>query len=191
MPKIKDDTKQIAIREAALKLVIQTGFAGLKMADVAREAGMATGTVYIYYANKEELINELYALTKQEVAEVLLHPAHMAANFYDTFRNMWLGYFAFCRQKPEKMLFVEQFLYSGYVAPEVIEQAEARLEPLNHLLLDAQQQGIIKLLDVELLKAYIQGALHETIKILMKQNRALEDGELNRLFDMTWSSIRK
>jgi AcrR family transcriptional regulator len=191
MPKVKDEFKQIAIRDAALRLVIETGFAGLKMADVAKAAGMATGTVYIYYADKEALINDLYKITKEEVASVLLNPAHMADTFYDTFRRMWYAYYEFCRQKPEKMLFVEQFLYSGIVAESIIEEAENLFIPLDQFLINGQQQGIIKVLDVQLTKAYIQGALHEIVRVLMRQQRDLTRDELERCFDMTWSSIRR
>ena len=45
MPKLKDSTKEAQIRDAALRLVIRTGFNGLKMAEVAKEASIATGTL--------------------------------------------------------------------------------------------------------------------------------------------------
>ena len=109
MPRPRDDNKIPMIQQAALRLVIQTGFSGLKMQDVAKEAGMATGTLYIYYPSKEDLINELFVLTKKEIANVMLHPDNQAETFYQTFKKMWLSYFEFCHQNPEKMLFVEQF----------------------------------------------------------------------------------
>ena len=45
MSRPKDETKIEAIFEATLKLVQKSGFNGLKMADVAKAAGMATGTL--------------------------------------------------------------------------------------------------------------------------------------------------
>ncbi|MBK7429323.1 MAG: helix-turn-helix transcriptional regulator [Saprospiraceae bacterium] len=39
---------------------MKSGYTDLRMADVAKEAGMATGTLYIYFKNKEELINTLF-----------------------------------------------------------------------------------------------------------------------------------
>ena len=52
MPKLKDDQKLKDIQTAAMKLVNKTGFIGLKMAEVASEAKLATGTLYIYYKSK-------------------------------------------------------------------------------------------------------------------------------------------
>ena len=62
--KPKDDEKQRAIAEATFNLVAQTGLSGLTMADIARTAGIATSTLYVYYPSKGELISQLYEEAK-------------------------------------------------------------------------------------------------------------------------------
>ena len=62
--KPKDDEKQRAIAEATFNLVAQTGLSGLTMADIARTAGIATSTLYVYYPSKDELISQLYEEAK-------------------------------------------------------------------------------------------------------------------------------
>ncbi|MBS1565823.1 MAG: helix-turn-helix transcriptional regulator, partial [Bacteroidetes bacterium] len=54
--KPKDDTKIEQIFAATLRLVEEIGVAGITMRQIAREAGMATGTLYIYFKDKESLI---------------------------------------------------------------------------------------------------------------------------------------
>lgn len=44
-----------AILDAGLAVLRETGFGGLTMADVARRAGLAKGTVFLYFATKEAL----------------------------------------------------------------------------------------------------------------------------------------
>lgn len=44
------------IREAALTLFSQRGFGNTTVADIAREAGVAVGTIYHYYKSKEDLL---------------------------------------------------------------------------------------------------------------------------------------
>ena len=53
MPKLKDEAKVSAIYEAALKVILDTGYVGLKMSQVAQEAGIATGTIYTYFKKQE------------------------------------------------------------------------------------------------------------------------------------------
>ncbi|MEY3238895.1 MAG: hypothetical protein RIR11_333 [Bacteroidota bacterium] len=190
MPKLKDEQKLAAIQNAALKLVIRTGFSGLKMADVAKEAGIGTGTMYVYYGDKEQLIEDVYLITKKEIAAVLFDPAHLSDTFQETFKRMWLAYFGFCLQQPEKMLFVEQFLYSGLISESLIDETEAMFMPLDNLLIQAQEQGLIKNVSVEIAKAFIQGAIHEVVKVITKKEYRLIQGELEKCFEMAWGSIK-
>jgi AcrR family transcriptional regulator len=60
MARVKDPAIIDRLFEAALRHVLETGYAGLKMAEVAREAGGATGTIYTYFWGKADLINQLY-----------------------------------------------------------------------------------------------------------------------------------
>jgi TetR/AcrR family transcriptional regulator, repressor of fatR-cypB operon len=190
MPKLKDEQKLAAIQTAALRLVIRTGFSGLKIAEVAREAGIGTGTMYVYYSDKEQLVEDVYLNTKKEIASVLFDPAHISDTFYETFKRMWLAYFGFCLQQPEKMLFVEQFLYSGLISDGLIAETDAMFVPLDHLLIQAQEQGLIKKVSVEITKAFIQGSVHEVVKVITKNEYRLIQGELEKCFEMAWGSIK-
>jgi AcrR family transcriptional regulator len=44
-----------AIMEAAIRIFGRTGFSASKIADIATEAGVATGTLYNYFSSKEEI----------------------------------------------------------------------------------------------------------------------------------------
>ncbi len=57
MPKIVDKPKMRAqILDAAMLCFTQKGYHATKMADVARQAGMAKGTLYLYFTGKDEVI---------------------------------------------------------------------------------------------------------------------------------------
>ena len=47
--------KRLALVEAALGVFSRVGFAAAKMDDVAEEAGVSKGTVYLYFDSKEQL----------------------------------------------------------------------------------------------------------------------------------------
>ncbi|HHX88002.1 MAG TPA: TetR/AcrR family transcriptional regulator [Firmicutes bacterium] len=52
--------KYRAILEAAVKTFARFGFHGTRVADIAREAGVADGTVYIYFRCKEDILISLF-----------------------------------------------------------------------------------------------------------------------------------
>ncbi len=66
MPKIKDSARQALVEErksqilsAAAKVFAQKGFERATIADIAKEAGLAEGSIYNYFKNKADLLVSL------------------------------------------------------------------------------------------------------------------------------------
>ena len=59
-PKEKLNGKYGAILRAAIKVFARSGFFNSKVADVAREAGVADGTVYLYFKNKDDILVSIF-----------------------------------------------------------------------------------------------------------------------------------
>lgn len=53
------DERPQQILDAALAVFGEQGLAGARLDDIARRAGIAKGTIYLYFANKEELFREV------------------------------------------------------------------------------------------------------------------------------------
>ncbi len=69
-PQLRAQARELyrdAILEAAELVFARCGFAGTRMADVAAEAGLATGTLYNYFANRDELLSSLIARRSEEL----------------------------------------------------------------------------------------------------------------------------
>jgi len=64
----RGEQTRTAIVEAALRLFAENGYEATTMRAIAREAGVATGNAYYYYASKEELIREYFARHQAEHA---------------------------------------------------------------------------------------------------------------------------
>jgi len=52
--------KREAILRAAITVFAHNGYFNAKVADVAREAGVADGTVYLYFKSKEEILHSIF-----------------------------------------------------------------------------------------------------------------------------------
>ena len=70
--------KREAILRSAIKVFAQKGYFNSKVADVAKEAGIADGTVYLYFKSKDEILHSVFdrameefiAEGKREIAEI-------------------------------------------------------------------------------------------------------------------------
>jgi TetR/AcrR family fatty acid metabolism transcriptional regulator len=63
--------KRERILDAAEKVFAERGFFAAKVADVAREAGVADGTIYLYFKNKDDLLVSLFEARMQVVNRTL------------------------------------------------------------------------------------------------------------------------
>ncbi len=52
--------KREAILRAAIRVFANNGYFNSKVADIAREAGVADGTVYLYFKSKEEILHSVF-----------------------------------------------------------------------------------------------------------------------------------
>ena len=52
--------KREAIMRAAISVFAHNGYFNSKVADIAREAGVADGTVYLYFKSKEEILHSIF-----------------------------------------------------------------------------------------------------------------------------------
>ena len=52
--------KREAILRAAIKTFAGKGFFNSKVADIAKEAGVADGTVYLYFKNKDDILHSVF-----------------------------------------------------------------------------------------------------------------------------------
>jgi TetR/AcrR family fatty acid metabolism transcriptional regulator len=58
--------KRDAILKAATRIFARNGFFQSQVADVARDAGVAAGTVYLYFRSKDDLLVSLFERTMRE-----------------------------------------------------------------------------------------------------------------------------
>lgn len=59
MPRTAEPSRRDDILKAARAVFDEKGFNDARMAEIAQKAGVASGTVYLYFKSKEELVNAL------------------------------------------------------------------------------------------------------------------------------------
>jgi AcrR family transcriptional regulator len=67
----KQSVKKQKIIEAGTRLVVQKGIEKTSLADIAEEAGMSKGSLYYYYASKNELIFDITEAHINQISENL------------------------------------------------------------------------------------------------------------------------
>lgn len=113
----RTDRRQAQILAAASSVFARQGFHRTTVRDVAREAGIADGTIYLYFASKRELLLELLG----QLGRVDERPADFAAMAGVDVRTLLDTYLhrRFADLREWRQLFTAVF-------PEVLADAELR-----------------------------------------------------------------
>lgn len=90
----RDLQKEAAIRTVALQLIAEEGLENLTMQKLAKAANISPRTIYIKYANKEDLLIKLYIEEVLAVYEkALLDDFHPDMDFPVGVKKIWLNAF--------------------------------------------------------------------------------------------------
>ncbi len=187
----KDDKKIAQIFSATLQLVEQNGLTGITMCDISKAANLATGTLYIYFKNKEELINALFVECRSESAQFYFKNHNTADAVEVSFRKLFHNIVQYRLSHFEKFVFLEQCYHSAFIQKNKRGISSKALQPLFSLLNKGKQQNIIKKADNLLLTWYIMGCVNETAKGLHYRSKKMSKTTLAFLFRACWDGIKK
>ena len=188
--KLKDDDKAKAIAKATFRLVEQTGLSGLTMAAIAREAGLATATLYVYCKSKDELLVALYEQAKTASAQRLMHGDDPAAPYRARFRNMWLNLVRHRLAHYAEMVFIEQYYNSPWFSDESRDLSARLIKEWIHVIETAKAQQILKDVPTPLLTASFAGSVRETANLLRSHALTQTDAHLSMAFALCWDGIK-
>ncbi|MBR3246998.1 MAG: TetR/AcrR family transcriptional regulator [Clostridiales bacterium] len=59
---IREETRNLIVKKSVLYFA-RNGFAGTRISDLSKHIGIAQGTIYIYFKSKEELYDEIFAIS--------------------------------------------------------------------------------------------------------------------------------
>ncbi|NLR61016.1 TetR/AcrR family transcriptional regulator [Chitinophaga polysaccharea] len=188
--KLKDDKKVVQIFQAALKLVAKKGLSGITMGDISREAGIATGTVYVYFKGKDELINALFAACRENSVKVSFKGYQPQMPFKLAFKHIWLNILRYKLQNFEECVFLEQCYHSPFITAETREKALQLTAPFYELMIRGQQEQLIKSTDIGLLLTFIIGTINELVKQTHYSGITLNRSKINTSFDLCWDGLK-
>jgi AcrR family transcriptional regulator len=127
------EEKRSALLKAAADAIAAEGL-GVSTSRIAKEAGVATGTLFLYFPTKDELLNRLYASIKQEIAEAMLADYPRKAAVSERMRSVWMAYLKWGMANPSKRQAMSQLSVSHRITKEVRDESMKHLREVENLL---------------------------------------------------------
>ena len=147
-----------AILRAALELMSEHSYEATTVPEIASQAGVAAGTIYLHFPSKEAVVNAVYRQSKLEMQRFLANAMASATTSRDGFHRLWRGLFDFSRKHPEAFRFLEMHRHLPYLEPASLEVSRAVFEGVADFVRRAQKEGAIREAPAEVLIALAFGA---------------------------------
>lgn len=175
--------KRSRILEGALKVIAAKGFYNTKVAEVAKEAGVADGTIYNYFKNKDDLLISLFEDRMDWIIRRL--DVELEGGILKRISRYIELHLYLAQIEPELAEFITvELRQSGKFIHEYENQRFTRyLRILANLVEEGQHEGVFRAdMDPKLVSRAIFGALDELLISLTwsKRNRPVDVGEIER-----------
>ena len=107
--------KRKIIIEVSLKLFVERGFHGTPTSLIAKEAGVATGTLFNYFKTKDILINEVFIEIRMEQKKSILKDLDGTKTSKIKLKKIWDNLIVWGLENPEKRKFLNYFSNSNFI----------------------------------------------------------------------------
>ncbi len=188
MARARSPEKRSAILQAAVHEIAETGL-GAATSKIAKRAGVAEGTLFTYFATKEELLNELYYELKIEVYHRINANFPQKAALQRRAWHIWSTYLDWAIEFPEKRKVSMQLNVSDVVSRETHVRTATERGIVDVTLADLGGLEALRELPAGFAAATMaamQDATMEFIAKRPKQRREL----IEKAFRIFWRAVK-
>ena len=176
--KEKSNGKYEAILRGAIKVFSRNGFFNSKVADVASEAGVADGTVYLYFKNKDDILVSIFNYMVEDALARGRQRLDAATDPVEKIKRIVTGHLEqFASDRDLAVVFQVEFRSSS----KFMEQFSATgvtkyLDMIRNTIEEGQAQGVFRReLNANIAAKILFGALDEMVTnwVLSKKHYSL------------------
>lgn len=156
--------KRRQIIEAAVKVFADKGFFGARVSEVAEEAGVADGTIYLYFRSKDDLLISLFEEKMEDILEALHRMLAEHRQPEDKLRRYVVEHLRMVAEQPELMqVLTVELRQSARFIKEYTPRAFGRLlDTVGNILEEGQRAGVFHpSLDTAVFRRALFGAIDE------------------------------
>jgi len=170
MPRPKSDEKRNAILEAATRVIVTQGLSA-PTAGIAKEAGVANGSLFTYFETKADLFNHLYLELKAEMAFAATKNLPERAELREQFFHLWQNWMNWAVAHPEKRRALAQLGVSDEITPETRAAAHKTMARIAELMERSRASGPMRDAPMGFVAALMNSVAEATMDYMVQDAR--------------------
>jgi TetR/AcrR family transcriptional regulator, fatty acid metabolism regulator protein len=162
----RNNEKYSAILKGALEVFAEYGFHRSQVSKIARAAGVADGTIYLYFKRKEDILIELFREILGELIEKFTDGIKDSEDVKVALRNICHIHYSEMEANVNLALVtqIELFQSDRELRKEIGEAVKPYIKLIEHLLLKGIDQGVFRPdIDPKLVRLLLFGAMDEVV----------------------------
>jgi len=191
----RDEHKETAIREQAMEMIVNEGFDGLSMQKLAKAANISPATIYIYYKNREDLLNQLFIEVHKTFSDLALKGFDPELSLEEGLWLQWKNRLRFIMEYPTYFQFFEQFRNSPLINHKDLKIAEFK-ENMKLFVINAIKRGEMSKMEPEIFWSLAYGSFYSLVKFhlqeksMMGNDFKITDAKMKQVLKMVIKALK-
>lgn len=183
------------IREKAIEMIVLEGFDGLSMQKLAKAANISPSTIYIYFENREDLVNKLYTQVEEVFEKEALKNFDPSMSFRDGLWLQWKNRYNYILKYPLHFYFSEQFRNSPLIKQQPLQDNPFR-KMMQQFIKNAVSKKELTNLPAEIFWAMAYGPFYILMKFHLNNSSmsgkqfTLNNTKLKQAFELVIRSLK-
>jgi AcrR family transcriptional regulator len=187
MARPKSDDKRSAIIVAATRVIVKQGLSA-PTAVIAKEAGVANGSLFTYFPTKADLFNQLYLELKLGMAAASLQEVPTNGSLRKQFSKMWSNWMHWAMTEHDKRRALALLGVSDVITRETRVSAHQAMVHIAALMERARANGPMRDAPLGLVGALMNSVAEATMDF-MAQDPVNADAHSKVGFDALWRML--
>jgi AcrR family transcriptional regulator len=189
MARPKSEDKRSAILNAAVQLMAEQGESA-PTSRIARLAGVAEGTLFTYFATKDELLNQLYLSLKNDLKEVMLASYPKKANVQTRARHTWESFVDWGVGNPQKHKVMALLGMSDRVTAQSKATGMQAFAEVSAMIRECIASGALRDQPPAFVSAILEALANTTMNFMMRHPAHAERYRASG-FQAFWNAVSK
>ena len=184
-------TKKEKVLQTALKMMADGGFHDTPMSELAAKSGVAIGTIYHHFSDKEDLSKAIAQQCLETRNDIMNNAVANGVTQSEKFQALWIATFNhFCSSKVE-FQFLEQCQNSPTLAKIIKSNKNAMPTEVVAFLKNGIKTGKLRDLDTTLLLDWTMSGISSAVSNqLGSKSKKLTTHQIEQLMQMSWAGIK-
>ncbi len=183
--------KRAQFLSSALKLFVMNGVKNTSTAAIAKDAGTASGTLFLYFPTKQALIDALVLEISRSQSDTIISRLDKHLSAQEMFNMIWEGSIRWFMEHRDAYQYIQQVRDTAMISDEIVQKTSELFSFYYEAIEKGFDEGAIKAYPLELIGELLYRDIVAVMNLILAQpDQIQQESYLQLGFDIFWDGIK-